>query len=243
MDGLTKIRNKVVLEYMNAFRTRKSFSQCGEDLIIEDIFKLRGIENPTYIDIGANDPFFISNTARFYRKGSRGINIEANDALLQRFLKYRSKDINLNIGISDEEGEMDFYIMTDDTLSTFSKEQADSMASSGTPIKEIKKVKILTVSAILEKYLLFKFPDFLSLDVEGLDLQILQSIDYSQSYPKVICVEIAEYSPTGTGLRKNDIADFLISKDYYEYANTNLNAIMVKKEFWFNNNHNMDTKA
>lgn len=234
MIGLARIREKIAIEYINILKTRKSFSQYGEDLIVESIFNLRGINKPSYIDIGANDPFFISNTARFYRKGSQGINVEANSTLLESFKKYRSKDINLNVGINDQEGEMDFYIMTDNTLSTFSKDQADLMGASGVSIKEIKKVKLLTISTILAKYFNGKFPDFLSLDVEGVDLKILQSINYNQSFPKVICVEITDYSPTGIGLRKTDISDFLVSKGYFEYANTNLNAIMVKKEFWFN---------
>jgi FkbM family methyltransferase len=229
-----KIKSKVVLEYMNAVRSRKSYSQHGEDLIIDDIFKLRGINKPTYIDIGANDPFLINNTARFYRKGCHGINIEANESLVKRFEKYRYRDINLNVGISNKECELDFYIMEDNTLSTFSKEQAEAMITSGVQLKETKKIKLLTISTVLDKYSEGKFPDFLSLDVEGIDLQILQSINYSKSYPKVICVEIAEYSSTGTGIIKNDIVDFLLSKGYYEYANTNLNAIMVKNEFWFN---------
>jgi hypothetical protein len=66
-----------------------------------------------------------------------------------------------------------------------------------------------------------------------MDFQILQSIDFSKSYPKIICVEAAEYSPVGAGARRNELINFLVSKGYYEYANTNLNAIMVKNEFWF----------
>ena len=57
---------------------KKSFSQCGEDLIVNYIFGLRGITKPTYLDIGANDPFYLNNTALFYINGCRGINIEAN---------------------------------------------------------------------------------------------------------------------------------------------------------------------
>ena len=59
-----------------------SFSQCGEDLLIDYVFKLRGIAQPSYIDIGANDPFYLNNTAIFYLRGCRGINIEANPKLI-----------------------------------------------------------------------------------------------------------------------------------------------------------------
>jgi FkbM family methyltransferase len=212
---------------------KTSYSQCGEDLIVQYIFNLRGITAPSYMDIGANDPYFISNTAHFYEKGCRGINIEANPQLYEKFTGHRPEDINLNIGISDKEEELDFYIMTDDTLSTFSKEEYEHMVSKGKTLSEIKKIKLTTLTSILDIYLKSAFPDFLNIDVEGLDLKILQSIDFDRSFPKVICVEAAEYSPIGAGARRDELIDFLVSKGYYEYASTNLNAIMVKKEFWF----------
>jgi FkbM family methyltransferase len=210
-----------------------SFSQCGEDVLIEYIFHLRGIHQPSYIDIGANHPFFLSNTAMFYEKGCRGINIEANPELITLFEKHRSQDINLNIGISDTVGELEFYIMEDNTLSTFSKEECELMISKGKNLSQVKNIKLNTVAYVLEKFFQGKFPDFMSLDVEGFDFKILQSIDFEKSFPKIICVEAAEYSPIGAGARRGDLIDFLGSKGYYEYANTNLNAIMVKKEFWF----------
>lgn len=230
---LTKIKNKI--RYMIGFSTGKiSFSQCGEDLLVNYIFNFRGIPKPTYLDIGANHPFFLSNTALFYKKGCRGINIEANPRLIRAFSYFRNKDINLNIGIGPAEDEMDFYIINDSTLSTFSKEEADKIVTNGTySIRSVQKIKILTVEKVIREYCHGKFPDFLSIDVEGMDLAILQSIDFSKYWPKIICVEAAEYSPVGAGSRRNDIIDFLVSKGYYEYANTNLNAIMVKNEFWF----------
>jgi hypothetical protein len=71
------------------------------------------------------------------------------------------------------------------------------------------------------------------LDVEGMDYEILKSIDFKIYNPKIICVEAAEYSPIGAGKRRNELINFLAEKGYFEYANTNLNAIMVKKDFWY----------
>lgn len=211
----------------------KSYSQCAEDLLIKYVFNLRGIEKPTYIDIGANDPFFLSNTALFYEIGCRGINIEANSELCKRFELHRPEDVNLNFGISSFESELDFYIMSDNTLSTFSKDEYAQMVLLGQKLKKITKIKLYPITKILEKYNSGNFPDFMSIDVEGLDFQILQSINYEISSPKVICVEAAEYSPKGSGARRSELIDYLVSKGYYEYANTNLNAIMIKSSFWF----------
>jgi len=224
--------NENATDLKSSFK-KNSYSQCGEDLIVQYVFNLRGITKPTYIDIGANHPFFISNTGIFYEQGCKGINIEANPRLMDEFIKNRPRDINLNIGISDKDGELDFYIMEDNTLSTFSKEECDFMVLNGKRLAEVKKIKLTTISNIIERYAENNFPDFLSIDVEGMDFQILKSIDFTKSFPKIICVEAAAYSPIGAGKRRNELVDYLVSKGYYEYANTNLNAIMVKNEFWF----------
>ena len=210
-------------------KAKPSFSQCGEDLIVDYIFGLRHIQHPTYLDIGAHDPNYLNNTAIFYQRGCRGVNIEANPALIQNFIDARPEDTNINIGISDLEGELDFYIMKDDTLSTFSKKEYQFMVENGKDLFRIKKINLTTIQAILEKYCQGIFPDFLTVDVEGMDFQIIQSIDFSRSSPKVICIEAADYSPIGAGERRNEIIEFLVGNGYFEYANTNLNAIMVKR--------------
>lgn len=224
---------KRILRKLIGKKYRKTYSQSGEDILINNIFILRGIKKPSYLDIGANDPYFLSNTALFYIKGSRGINIEANPNLHKKFNRIRSNDINLNIGIGLKEDILDFYIMEDNTLSTFSKMECDKMVAQGKPLKEVKRISITTVAKVLEKYCGGQFPDFLSVDVEGLDFEIIQSIDFNNSRPKVICVEASEYSPIGAGAKRVELTDFLVSKGYYEYANTNLNAIMVDRNFWF----------
>ncbi len=211
---------------------QKSFSQCGEDLLVDYIFKLRGIEFPTYIDVGCNHPYFLSNTAVFYERGCKGVNIDANPLLMKIFNTNRRNDINLNFGIGDKKDRLDFYIMEDDTLSTFSKVEFESMIKTGKKLLEIKKIEMITLNEVITKYCNGIFPDFLSIDVEGLDLEILKTINFDNNSPKIICVEAAEYSPIGAGARRTELIDFLCSKGYFEYANTNLNAIMVKKDFW-----------
>jgi len=218
---------------MDCYYGKTSYSQCGEDLLVQYVFKLRGIEKPSYIDIGANDPYSLSNTAIFYLNGCKGINIEANPNLIGKFLKERPGDINLNIGIGSVEGEFDFYMMDDPTLCSFSKAESEKYESTGLyKVIEIKRILLTTIQKILEKYTNGIFPDFLSLDAEGMDFEILKTIDFKENAPKVICVEAADYSPVGGGARRSELIEFLVCKDYFEYANTNLNAIMVKKSFW-----------
>lgn len=230
------IKRKIEEEVRNVKRARQigitSYSQCGEDLIVRYIFTLRGITKPTYLDIGAHHPLALSNTALFYKTGSRGINVEANPDLIKKFERKRPGDINLNIGIGEAEGKLDFYVMEDNTLSTFSKEEAERMQTLDKKLIKKVQVDVHTLDFVLKKYCKNVFPDFLSIDVEGLDFEILKSIDYSASGPKVICVEAAEYSPKGKGKRRDDLINFVAAQGYIEYANTNLNAILVKNEFW-----------
>jgi FkbM family methyltransferase len=209
-----------------------SYSQCGEDLIIDYLFRLRGIEQPSYIDIGANHPYYLSNTARFYGRGSRGINIEPNPSLIGPFHEFRPRDVNLNVGVGDRPGEFEFFVMEDNTLSTFSAKERDFLVQNGKRQAGSVSVKVLTLSSTLSEYWGGEFPDLLTVDAEGLDFDIIRSIDFDHCYPKVICVEAADYSPTGAGVRRTELINYLTSRKYYEYANTNLNAILIRQELW-----------
>ena len=154
-----------------------SYSQSGEDLIIDFFFTARKINKPSYLDIGAYHPYKISNTALFYEKGSRGIVIEPNPDGFEKFIKYRSEDINLNIGIGNEESILAYYSLNSPTLNTFSKEEAQRYENQGAArIEKVIEVEVKTLASILDKYSNGTFPDFLSLDVEGWDYQILESI-------------------------------------------------------------------
>ncbi|MCK4914464.1 MAG: FkbM family methyltransferase [Planctomycetes bacterium] len=205
-----------------------SYSQCGEDLIIKFLFKnYLKIKNPSYIDIGAHLPFRYSNTAIFYASGSRGINIEPDMFLFEKLKKSRKKDINLNIGISDKQETLDFYIINNRTLNTFSLKETKNYKKQGYHIKEIKQIKVEPLGYVIERYANNIFPDFLSLDAEGTDEIILKSIDYDCNYPKVICVETLDFS---TQIKRVEMCDFLESKGYIKYADTHINSIMVRKE-------------
>jgi FkbM family methyltransferase len=223
---------------MNFFKSKsqkykKSYSQSGEDVIIKFIFNSLGIKKISYIDIGAHDPFYLNNTAIFYKTGNRGINIEPDPILFKNFEKFRKRDINLNIGISDETGKLDFYIMDSPTLNSFSKDEAERYEREYKfKIKRTIKVNVDKVSNIINRYSKNEFPDLLSLDVEGLDQQILHSIDFNKSKPKVICVETISYSETHNGVKNTQLIEFLKSRGYIVYADTYINTIFVDEEIW-----------
>lgn len=212
---------------------KKSYSQTGEDIIVKFIFDAIGINKPGYLDIGAHHPRYLSNTAMLYSRGSRGINVEPDPILFKNFLKNRSKDINLNIGIATEKGALPFYIMDPPTLNTFSETEANEyVAEHGFRIQNRVDIQVDTITNIVDRYNNGEFPDFLSVDVEGLDFQLIQSIDYKKSYPKVICVETITYSAKGRGVKQKEIINYLLSQGYMVFADTYINTIFVRKDLW-----------
>jgi FkbM family methyltransferase len=221
-----KIKNRVGIGY------KKSYSQCGEDLIIRHIFDALRIPSPTYLDIGAHHPSFLNNTRVFYDNGSRGVNVEPDPSLIEAFQKNRPRDVNLNIGIAEKEGELPFFIMNTRTLNTFSEEDANlAEREGGVKIKKVVNIPVLNVNDVIKNNF-SGTPDFISLDVEGLDLSILRSLDFSLYRPKVICVETITFSGNRQGKKIVEIAEFMNDKGYFAYADTNVNTLFVDREIW-----------
>ena len=212
-----------------------SYSQTGEDCIVSFIFDVLGIKTPSYIDIGAHHPFQLNNTIKFYLNGSQGINIEPNPERYEQLKKYRTNDINLNIGVAAQKGTLKYYMLSADTLNTFSEQEANNFVEKwGGKIIKTLDIPVDTITNIVNYHFNGVFPDFMGLDVEGLEMEILESIDFSVSKPKVICIETLEYAEKG--LSKTDIAfiEYIESKGYFLFANTHINSIMVLKELWEN---------
>lgn len=182
---LHKLRNKFFGDF-----PRLSYSRSGEDLVVEEFF--RGRHNGFFIDIGAYDPIAFNNTYKFYLRGWRGINIDPSTEAIRSFKKVRPEDINLNFAIANYEGEMDYYIFEgDNSMNTVSdsflkKAQQDNKLQ----IKEVRKVPVLKLSNVLRQHLPPATEiDFMTVDVEGLDVEVLKSNDWNVYRPKVLCVE------------------------------------------------------
>lgn len=212
---------------------KNSFSQTGEDLIIKFIFDVIEIKNPSYIDIGAHHPFHLNNTALLYQNGSRGINIEPDPGLYKVFLDDRKEDTNLNCGVSSDDGELILKILNAPTLNTFSDEEAEKMVKDyNFKIVNRIPIKVYSIHTILNKYCNGIFPDFLNVDVEGLDDSIIRSIDFEKTKPSVICLETISYSEKGDGKKNIELINFLENKEYMVYADTYINTIFVLKNKW-----------
>ena len=210
-----------------------SFSQCGEDMIIDFIFKTIEVTDPSYIDIGANHPFMINNTARLYKQGSIGINIEPSPHYFHLLKKHRTNDVNLNIGIGVADDALDYFEMSSPTLNTFVREEAlNYEANEGIKIRKVTKVPVRRLDSVLDEYNEGKFPDLMSIDIEGMELTVLNTIDFNRHAPKVICIETMSYSSSGRGEKNDQVIDLIKSKGYIVFADTYINTIFVREDHW-----------
>jgi FkbM family methyltransferase len=169
--------------------SHKSYSQEGEDMILRRLFETQ--DTGFFVDVGAHHPMRFSNTHIFYRQGWHGMNIEPNPEAIRAFRVFRPRDINLQIGVNESAGEMTYFCFDDPALNTFDARLAESRQE--TTQYRVEKTMVIAVErldAILSQHL----PggsriDFMSIDVEGLDLPVLRSNDWTRFRPRCVLAE------------------------------------------------------
>ncbi len=224
MNKYLKVGNYLSFIEKKIFGWQRVYSQCGEDLILDAMMnKPKGF----YVDVGSNDPRHYNNTYGFYKKGWRGINVEPNIKKLRAFRWLRHGDLNLNFGVAQASGQADFYSFKEDTLSTFSKDVAEEYKKMGHKLKEVIKVELRPLSKILEDNLAENQEiDFLTIDTEGYDLEVLKSNDWNKYRPNYVVLESLEYKRDGSGKKLNSIYDdYMNSVGYEKVADTFMNSI------------------
>jgi FkbM family methyltransferase len=206
-----------------------SYAQQGEDLVVADILERLAIVRPTYLDVGAHHPSIGSNTFLFYKGGGHGVLVEPNPAYADLLRKRRSGDVVLEVGVGTTAArEADYYVVgNDDQLNTFSKEQADGIARArgARAITRVMKRALVRIDDILAQHFPSGGPDFLSIDVEGLDLAILRTLDFGRFRPKVLCVETA----TQDGGTNGAIQELLARNGYGLCGGSLVNSVFVEQ--------------
>ena len=181
-----------------------------------------------YVDVGAYHPVLFSNTYFFYLHGWRGLNIEARPGSRQLFETARPRDINLEMGVSRNVGELTYYVVGEDsTMNSFSREFLEEIDM----LKEVKRevpVPVLPLADVFRKYLPANQPiDFLTVDAEGHDLEVLESNDWERFRPSFVVSE-----DTATVADESEIVRVMRSHDYEVCAQ---NTIILDKitEYFF----------
>jgi FkbM family methyltransferase len=229
-SSLDPVRRKRALEYHK--KGRPSFGQEGEDRVISSLlFKLHGGYLPQtgfFIDIGAHHPFLYSNTYGFYKIGWSGLNIDAAPGSMTIFQKYRPRDINVEIGVGRQKSKILFHVFNEPALSTFDEQLAKARAVPPREILEVIPVEVAPAAEIFGRYLKpGQKIDFMTVDVEGLDMEVLQSNDWIAYRPMIVAVEI--YNRSVSEAASDEISMFLESKNYIFYAKTVNTAFFVDK--------------
>jgi FkbM family methyltransferase len=203
-----------------------SFSQEGEDLILKRLFE--GKKNGFYIDVGAHHPFRFSNTYLFYLNGWSGINIDAMPGSMSLFQKYRPRDTNLEIGVSFSEQNLTYHIFNETALNTFSVKEAElKNGYRGYYIEKSIQVITYPLSEIIKTYKpISKEIDFLSIDVEGLDFEVLKSNNWDEYKPEIILIESLRKDIED--LNQDEIYLFLKNNGYHFIAKT-VNTLFFKR--------------
>ncbi|WP_217577331.1 FkbM family methyltransferase [Mesorhizobium sp. GbtcB19] len=198
----------------------RTYAQHGDDLAVLNIFKRLGIEKPSYLDVGAYHPFDLSNTALLYERGSRGIVVEPNEALFDAFADARPEDRFLCVGVAPTWGTLPFYhVDADPGRFTFDKATAMELG-----ITRTEQVSVCTLNEIVARELDGIWPDLLSLDIEGLDVDVLRSADFGQSPPKVVIVE----ADNGSGSNAAELSALMAVKGFVLHSWCGSNMIFVR---------------
>ncbi len=169
-----------------------SYAQNREDVLLRRVFG--DAPSGFYIDVGACDPVHLSITKHFYDLGWRGINIDASPPAYARVKADRVRDVNLNVGVSNRKGTMTFYRAIADAhggdasgLSTFVAEEVEVHRRAGFVFEELV-TPVTTLAEICAEHARGPI-DFMSIDVEGHEREVLEGADFSKYRPRVVLVE------------------------------------------------------
>lgn len=211
---------------------QRSYAQCGEDLIVDFILGKLGLQSVSYLDIGAYKPIEINNTYLFYEKGFSGVLVEPNPVLCEELRDVRPRDTTLTAGIGiTDVSAADYYMMTDPSWNTFSKQEAELQVKTTNgqiSIEKVVKMPLLDINRVMREHFEGGAPTFVSIDAEGIHLDLARAIDYERQRPLVICIETLV---SGTTQKMPAIGQFMASKGYVERGETFVNGIFVDAKY------------
>ncbi len=207
------------------FHRSEVFGQTGEDALLA---KWLPESHGTYIDIGAGQPICGSNTYAFYKRGWRGICVDPIKDNCKMFRILRSKDSILEALVTENHGKINFWEFIPYEYSTTVQQVAERlMVTEGVRLKHLRALDAVPISSFAPEMNPIS-PTLLSIDVEGADLEVLQSNDWINVRPRVICVEEWQDSITSG---KSNIRQYLESRNYSLEARTELSSIFVEQTY------------
>lgn len=210
----------------------KSYAQTGEDLILEMIAGPEGIKS--YLEIGGCHPVYLSGSYKFYREGARGVIVEPNPVLAKLFKLVRRRDTVLQAAIvAKPRKDITFYRFLSATLNTTDKAEAEAVAKLGYKKLPTLTVPALTPQQIIAKHFPHQAPDYMSLDIEGGEDEILAvwPWDKPNARPRFVVLEIGAFADLGdydASYAKR--VGFMQKQGYKVAACTHVNVIFARTD-------------
>lgn len=164
-----------------------SYAQNYEDVTLRRA--LLDIETGFYVDIGGYDPDMHSVTRHFYDSGWSGVNVEPNPVNLAKFQASRPRDINLGVAVGTHDGEIDLHVIGDTGLTTTVESMAAGHATAGYITTSVVRTPMVTLQTLFETYCAGRTIDFLKIDVEGAETDVIQPYAFTDVRPRIIVVE------------------------------------------------------
>ena len=211
---------------------KQAYSQEGEDLVI---FRLLALDQfpraGFYVDVGAHHPQKYSNTHFFYERGWRGINIDPAPGGMNAFNLSRDRDINLEMAIAEREEMYTFYEFSTPELNGFNKELSEARAEvPGCNLVGTREVPARRLDTILDEHLPDGMViDFMSIDVEGFDLEVIRSNNWLKYRPLLVLVEDADVG-TISDIRNSEVTKFMEEQGYEVISKTALTMFFTRKD-------------
>jgi FkbM family methyltransferase len=213
-EGFSKLlsRTQRVASALNR-NAKLSFSLEGEDCVLRELARFHNATRGFYVDVGAHHPTRFSNTAAFYSSGWRGINIDATPGSMQVFRKLRRGDVNIECAVSNAPGKRTFCVYNDPALNGIDCDRSEELRN--TRFKLLNKIPIEAkqLCEILSRHIdRLPSPNFLTVDAEGHDLEVLESNDWSRFPFEWVMTELESFDLTRASICPAVI--FLASKGY-----------------------------
>jgi FkbM family methyltransferase len=208
-------KNRARVMFTKALPTNVSYSQFGEDVMVNYYFEQNGINKGTYIDVGAYHPVYMSNTYRLYTKGWSGLNIDPTPGSMNLFNLYRPDDVNLEAAVAEKEGDNYFHIFNSNpelnTLS-LSDDMKEHYASRNIKPDSVISVQTYPLYQLCDKYLDGRTINFISVDAEGHDLNVLKTFNWQKHQPQLVLVEA--HTTVEEFIQKTELYKFLTELNY-----------------------------
>ena len=196
--------------------------QWGEDIVIKKLFD-RNKKNGFYVDLGANHPYFHSNTA-----------FDANKKSILLFNKVRNKDINLNYAIisSIEYAKgirtIELFLPDEDEPEGISsRASVNKFIANKRNFKRTQLVDTIDINTLFRKNKVFEI-DYLNIDLEGLDEEVLFDIDLDKV--KIYLIAVEDYANNINPSSNSRITSYMVKNNYDFISRCGPTSIFVRKD-------------